>query len=71
MRTNHQHRKNQHLLLEDEVIADKKQKNIEQCIAPTTGSVPECGFIHKTHENRIEKIQYPLNCISQSSKFKK
>ncbi len=44
------------LFFKNEIVTDKKQKNIKNRVNPTTGSITKSGFVKKTFEKWIKKI---------------
>jgi hypothetical protein len=46
-----------YLFFQNEIIADKKQEQVKQSIQPSTCSIIVGGFVKKSFEQRIKKIQ--------------
>jgi len=53
----------QYLLMQYEIITDKKYKNIQERIGSSTGCVAESLYGHQLSEGRVEKVNKRNNLL--------
>jgi hypothetical protein len=61
MRTNCNKRQFNDLFIQHEIVTDEKQEQIKKCIYTATSRIIISGFVKKSFEQGIEKIQYVMN----------